>query len=122
MSLQHSGVTIDSVNPPALAEFWTQVLGLEVSLNYEDNFIAMTPPGAAPHSATYLAVQRVAEVKEGKNRLHLDLHTDDRHREVARVVALGAKAVDEHEIPGLAWTVLLDPEGNEFCIGQPVEG
>jgi hypothetical protein len=22
----------------------------------------------------------------------------------------------EHQVPGLAWTVLADPEGNEFCV------
>ncbi len=34
-----------------------------------------------------------------------------------RLVELGAKEVAEHSgRPGLAWTVLTDPEGNEFCV------
>ena len=36
---------------------------------------------------------------------------------VERLVALGASVVEEHQIPGFAWTVLRDPEGNEFCVG-----
>jgi predicted enzyme related to lactoylglutathione lyase len=53
-----------------------------------------------------------------KNRLHLDLGTPDRRAEVERVVGLGASVVEEFSWTGMAWTVLLDPEGNEFCIGS----
>jgi hypothetical protein len=36
-----------------------------------------------------------------------------------RLVALGAKVLEAHELPGAdhRWTVLQDPEDNEFCIG-----
>jgi hypothetical protein len=33
------------------------------------------------------------------------------------VVDLGANVLGEHEVPGLRWTVLADPEGDEFCVG-----
>jgi predicted enzyme related to lactoylglutathione lyase len=37
--------------------------------------------------------------------------------EVARVVGLGAKQLDDRREPdGKGWVVLADPEGNEFCI------
>jgi hypothetical protein len=26
--------------------------------------------------------------------------------------------MEQHTVPGLAWTVLRDPEGNEFCVGS----
>ena len=29
--------------------------------------------------------------------------------------ALGATVVEEHDELGVAWTVMTDPEGNEFC-------
>jgi hypothetical protein len=32
--------------------------------------------------------------------------------------ALGASEVEEQVMPGLTWTVLADPEGNLFCVGQ----
>jgi predicted enzyme related to lactoylglutathione lyase len=38
------------------------------------------------------------------------------------LVALGATVVDEHEVPGGShrWTVMADPEGNEFCVSSRV--
>ncbi|MET7673534.1 VOC family protein [Streptomyces seoulensis] len=62
--------------------------------------------------------QRVPEAKSGKNRLHLDLHAGPERRaeEVARLIALGATVLREVSGPAGAWTVLADPEGNEFCV------
>jgi hypothetical protein len=37
-------------------------------------------------------------------------------------VALGATEQAQHEVPGFAWTVLSDPEGNEFCVSGPRHG
>jgi hypothetical protein len=37
---------------------------------------------------------------------------------VARLVELGATLVEEFKYPGMAWSVLQDPEGNEFCVGS----
>ncbi|WAL97241.1 VOC family protein [Streptomyces sp. Je 1-369] len=62
--------------------------------------------------------QRVPETKTGKNRLHLDVHTEpgSRDDEVARLQALGA-AVEQHvKEPGGEWVIMTDPEGNEFCV------
>ena len=53
-----------------------------------------------------------------KNRWHLDLNPDDFESEVARVVRLGATPVDVGQ-GETAWSVLADPEGNEFCILRP---
>ncbi|MEU6387312.1 VOC family protein [Streptomyces bauhiniae] len=65
-----------------------------------------------------LLFQRVAEAKSGKNRMHLDLHAgaERRAEEVARLIALGATVLREVSEPAGAWTVLADPEGNEFCV------
>ncbi|ATL29753.1 VOC family protein [Streptomyces formicae] len=62
--------------------------------------------------------QRVPETKNGKNRLHLDVHSEPGHRddEVARLQGLGA-SVDRHvKEPGGEWVIMKDPEGNEFCV------
>ncbi|MFJ1757936.1 VOC family protein [Kitasatospora sp. NPDC088134] len=62
--------------------------------------------------------QDVPEPKAGKNRLHIDVHSDGRLQEtVARLEALGATRVEEHDQgPVGHWWVLRDPEGNEFCV------
>ena len=61
----------------------------------------------------------VAEGKAVKNRLHIDLapHTSqDRDAEIARLERLGATRVDVGQPGDATWTVLADPEGNEFCV------
>ena len=59
--------------------------------------------------------------KKMKNRLHLDLAPgpDGRDAEVDRILALGARRVDIGQSGTESWTVLADPEGNEFCILRP---
>ncbi|WP_170223734.1 VOC family protein [Nonomuraea turkmeniaca] len=56
--------------------------------------------------------QRVPERKIVKNRLHLDLESDDPDAELARLSALGATVLGTYD----EWVVLADPEGNEFCL------
>ena len=59
------------------------------------------------------------QAKTSKNRVHVGLEADDREAEVVRLVDLGATRVaDKHEYE-IQWTVLQDPEGNEFCIAGP---
>jgi catechol 2,3-dioxygenase-like lactoylglutathione lyase family enzyme len=112
MALELRTVTIDCADPATLAGFWTQALGIEVAEDYGD-FVFLAPPR---EGATRLGLQRVPEPRTGKNRVHLDLEATDRVAEVKRLVALGATEVDEHSVPGLEWTVLTDPEGNQFCV------
>jgi predicted enzyme related to lactoylglutathione lyase len=106
-------VTIDSLDPYALATFWSQVLDLPLA---EDDLPG--DPTALIEKAGLLFVA-VPEAKSGKNRIHLDLQPQDRSRdeEVTRIVALGATLVDDRRSPdGTGWAVLADPEGNEFCV------
>jgi hypothetical protein len=63
----------------------------------------------------------VREAKVVKNRLHLDLTTtpDDREAEIERLIALGARRANIGQTGEESWTVLADPEGNEFCVVRP---
>ncbi|MFQ6145358.1 VOC family protein [Streptomyces seoulensis] len=65
-----------------------------------------------------LLFQRVPEPKSGKNRLHLDLHPGEERRagELERLEGLGASVLRRVKEPAGEWTVLADPEGNEFCL------
>ena len=58
----------------------------------------------------------VPESKVVKNRVHIDLSTDDLAAEVSRLRALGATELSTHEGGGACWTTLRDLEGNEFCV------
>jgi hypothetical protein len=62
--------------------------------------------------------QDVPEPKSGKNRLHIDVHSEPGGLEelVARLEALGATRMCEfNKGPAGHWWVMRDPEGNEFC-------
>lgn len=62
--------------------------------------------------------QEVPEAKQGKNRLHLDVHQGDGDIDAlaARLERLGATRVNRvDQGPAGRWWVMRDPEGNEFC-------
>jgi hypothetical protein len=63
--------------------------------------------------------QTVPEPKTVKNRVHLDILVgpETHEAEVDRLVALGATVVSVHDGPDGKWTLLTDPEGNEFDVG-----
>ena len=64
----------------------------------------------------------VPEQKAVKNRVHLDVRTADgtREAEVQRLVDLGAKEIETKSAStdfwSETWTIMHDPEGNEFCV------
>jgi hypothetical protein len=53
------------------------------------------------------------------NRVHVDLVADDRETEIARLVALGVTRGPDHDEYGHTWTVMSDPESNDFCLAGP---
>ena len=65
----------------------------------------------------------VTETKVVKNRVHFDLTSgpEDRNAEIERILALGARSVDVGHTGDESWTVLADPEGNEFCVVRPTQ-
>jgi predicted enzyme related to lactoylglutathione lyase len=112
MALTPRMVTIDCADPQALASFWSEAAGYQVRSDFGE-FLVLVPVDRADIA---IGLQKVAESRTGKNRVHLDWHSDDRAEEVARLTKLGATVLGEHDVPGLRWTVLADPEGNEFCV------
>jgi predicted enzyme related to lactoylglutathione lyase len=61
---------------------------------------------------------RVPEPKTAKNRVHLDLMAPDPDAEIARLVELGGTRVADKEEYGYTWTLMADPEGNEFDLAK----
>ena len=63
----------------------------------------------------------MTDQKVVKNRVHVDLTTSaaDRDQEIERLLALGARRADIGQTGKESWTVLADPEGNEFCVIRP---
>ncbi len=114
MSLQMASVTIDTHDPLALAAFWSAALDLPVEEGGSPYFVTIGRGTDGPGMSFCM----VPEAKTAKNRCHLDLASPDREAEVERLVGLGASREADHDLYGHRWTVLLDPHGNEFCVGQ----
>ena len=72
-----------------------------------------------PHSDLRLLLQLVPEPKTAKNRVHLDIESDDVEAEVTRLEALGASRVRHETDRGFDFWILADPFGNELCVLQP---
>lgn len=118
MSLRMSEVVIDCAEHGAVVDFWRDALGYERH-EVNEQYVALVPPGDAPEPGRPpLLFQRVPEPKIAKNRVHLDFRADVMADEVTRLVALGATVLAERTLGSLRWTVLADPEGNEFCVAQ----
>jgi Glyoxalase-like domain len=64
-------------------------------------------------------LQRTDDEKVSKERMHLDLESDDVEAEVKRLEALGATRYDHQQERGFDFWVMGDPWGNEFCVLQP---
>jgi predicted enzyme related to lactoylglutathione lyase len=125
-------VTIDCADPQRLATFWTEAAGYRIEGDF-GFFIVLVPAvggvadggvdggaaaggGGAGGRGLAIGLQKVPERRVAKNRVHIDWHSDDRLAEVERLVKLGATVLGEEKVPGLTWTVLADPDGNEFCV------
>jgi predicted enzyme related to lactoylglutathione lyase len=112
-------IVIDAHDLPGLARFWTQALGWKV-LSQRENEIVIGTDENAPVGICFMPV---TDPKTVKNRVHLDLTSSaaDRDREIDRLLRLGARRVDIGQTGAESWTVLADPEGNEFCVVRPKE-
>jgi predicted enzyme related to lactoylglutathione lyase len=103
-------VIIDCADPEVLCNFWSRMLGVGVS-SRKGPYVFLERPskgGAA------IGLQKVAEPKQGKNRVHVDLISDDIVAVARRVEELGGRRVPGYESGG--FLVMADPEGNEFCV------
>lgn len=114
MALTLQMINLDCADVAGQAAFWSQALGVAVDDNDGNAF--MRTIGYAEPALPRMMFLAVPEGKTVKNRMHLDLVADDREAEVERVIGLGAIRLRDHEEFGFRWTVLQDPEGNEFCI------
>ncbi|MFL6164179.1 MAG: VOC family protein [Jatrophihabitantaceae bacterium] len=92
---------IDAVDPQATAQFWAPALGLAVDNRDEHWWLT------GPTEQHTIWINQVAEPKKTKNRVHLDVRTPS----VEELVELGATEVG----PVRNWTVMTDPDGQEFC-------
>ncbi|RJL36157.1 VOC family protein [Bailinhaonella thermotolerans] len=109
-------VSLDCGDPAALARFYAQVLGWEVTHSQDEYAMITSPDGVS------LGFGRVEDYQPPRwpdpsspKRFHLDFYVDDLDKAQERCVELGA-SVAEFQPGGDRWRVLLDPAGHPFDI------
>src|SRR2546425_499598 len=113
-------VCVDCADPWTLGHWWAEVLGYRVRPHDANDLAALRAQGIEqPEDDPSIAVDpidragpsfffnRVPESKQVKNRVHVDVYGD-----ADALVRSGAALLERRE----QWTVLADPEGNEFCV------
>jgi predicted enzyme related to lactoylglutathione lyase len=111
-------IVIDAHDLPGLARFRAEVLRWQVVSEREREVII----GPDRNAAWGICFMPVTDPKRVKNRLHFDLNAEsaeDRLAEIDRMLFLGATQVAIGQTGDESWTVLADPEGNEFCVVRP---
>jgi predicted enzyme related to lactoylglutathione lyase len=112
-------VVINVVDFEREKAFWGALLGSSIAMEFP-GFCWFTPQHEGGIS---VALQRVDDPTPGRNRVHLDTGVPDIPAAIARIEELGGSHLEDHEIAGFAWSVMADPEGNEFCIApSPTAG
>jgi catechol 2,3-dioxygenase-like lactoylglutathione lyase family enzyme len=128
-------VVFDCQDAAPLARFWAAALGWSVAPYDSDELSRLAAKGVEdveddpsvmvepPEDQAFLPVlffTEVAEMKQTKNRVHLDVVAERSvDEDVIRLEGLGATLRNWVEEEGNVWAVMLDPEGNEFCVMPP---
>ncbi|MGB6072854.1 MAG: VOC family protein, partial [Rhodococcus sp. (in: high G+C Gram-positive bacteria)] len=94
-----------------LASWWSQVLGGTTEVS-EEGWHAIEGAAGVPFESMVFA--QVPEAKTGKNRVHWDIEVDSVDA-IAELESLGARVLRRPD-SDIEWTVMADPEGNEFCV------
>jgi len=106
---------IDCDDLDRAVEFWSAALDArEESLSEASHSVYRRL--RLPDAPIRILLQLTSDVKASKERMHLDLETDDVEAEVRRLEALGATRYDHQKERGHDFWVLRDPWGNEFCV------
>jgi len=136
--LNFGQVTINAINPKALAEFYAGLMG-GVVRDFGNGYVAVTPPDPEGHADQEfdelefraqlpqpvpglvignLLFQPADAPSPAPGWVHLDCEAADGDVDaaIAAVVAAGGQLVEKRGGGPVSWTVMADPEGNPFCI------
>jgi predicted enzyme related to lactoylglutathione lyase len=118
MSLRAANITFDCDDALVVGRFWSAALRRPLDPDASSGFATIGRQDPDPAQPNWFFAQ-VPEERVSKNRVHVDLEADDPEAEVKRLLELGATHYADKAEYGISWTVLQDPEGNEFCVSGP---
>lgn len=107
--LVHFVIDVDDLDEAT--RFWAAALAADeeqVNRGSEHVYRRLRVPG----NDVRVLLQLTDDRKTGKERMHLDIETDDVDAEVARLENLGARRVEKV----LGWWVMAAPTGHRFCV------
>jgi catechol 2,3-dioxygenase-like lactoylglutathione lyase family enzyme len=101
-----------------MLQFWQAALHYIPREPASDGWVVLRDPeGRGPNLSLQARERRAGK----RSRLHLDLYTDDREGDVARLIEIGARHYPWRYGTGADYVVLEDPDGNLFCVVQKSE-
>lgn len=98
------------------AVFWGAALGREPlpeDADYPNYRVLQTAEDEMP-----ILLQSV----DHESRIHIDIETDNKEAECARLEAQGARTVSRVDEPGKNWIIMEAPSGHRFCLVKPQSG
>jgi catechol 2,3-dioxygenase-like lactoylglutathione lyase family enzyme len=111
MGIRIGSTVVNCADLEAMTEFWSRALDLTPNHRDPDDTFRVLRG-----KRTNLSLQVADTPVTGRDQMHLDLYSDDPEAQVERLLALGARFVRKTDEPDDQYVVLLDPEGNEFCV------
>jgi predicted enzyme related to lactoylglutathione lyase len=113
-------ICFDCMDPDRVAHFWAAVLGYTLAPPSPEEPDAPSIAIHAPAGGLRIWFNKVPEPKVVKNRVHIDITMPD-GAELERLQRLGAHILGEirDAQERVRWTIMADPEGNEFCAFPP---
>lgn len=89
------------------ATFWSQALGEDITIDEDGKYAQIGAYDKRP--------RMLLQAVDHDSRIHMDIETDDREAEAARLEALGAKRLGAVR----SWIVMEAPTGHRFCLVGP---
>jgi hypothetical protein len=124
MTITIASLTFDCADALVVGRFWSAAIGRPLDDGAMNGFASIgfherrTAEGWCRADEPTWIFAQVPEPKAAKNRLHLDVIAPDVEEEIARLVGLGATRVADRDEYGYTWTLMTDPEGNEFDVAR----
>ena len=111
MAIRLGSTVINCADLETMTDFWCAALDLQPNHRDPDDGFRFLR-GRSVNLSLQLAKTPVS----ARDQMHLDLYSPDVDAEVDRLQGLGAEFVRRNDDPDDVYVVLLDPEGNEFCV------
>jgi catechol 2,3-dioxygenase-like lactoylglutathione lyase family enzyme len=95
--------------------FWQAALGYVPLRPPANGWVILTDPTGKGPNISLDRCEHPSPLGE-TSRVHVDFYTDDGQGEVERLLGLGATRYEREARPGDDFVVLVDPDGNRFCV------